>query len=826
MTDVRESPVRAARPSPPVVDDLRAWLSRISPETIITLGAVGAAMLFVLLQLQPSLLLADTTPAGGDMGAHVWGPDYMRHHLLPNGRLTGWAPDWYDGFPAYHFYFPLPALMVVVLDLLLPYGVALKLITVLGVVTLPLAAWAFGRLAGMRFPGPALLAVLTVPFLFDRSFTIYGGNIASTLAGEFSFSISLSFALLFLGLVARGLDTGRNRVLAGVVLAVTGLCHLLPTIFAVIGAVLLFLLRPGKSRLKFLGGILLVGALLAGFWSFPFLIRLPYANNMGWEKITEYNKNLFPASIRWWLPILAATGALCALVYRRRVGLFLVGMATIAGALFVVAPPGRLWNARVLPFWYLCLYLLAGVALAEIGPALGRVFARDPEHPPAFAARVTPIAAALAVWMFVGLPLGVLPSWLPKPATADTSYIDDWAKWNYSGYERKPAYPEYKKVVDMMEQVGRTKGCGRTHWEYESGQDRFGTPMALMLLPYWTDGCIGSMEGLYFESSASVPYHFLTAAELSKAPSNPQRDLPYTSLDVEAGVRHLQMMGTRYYLVFSPEATEQAERSPDLDLVAVADNWRVYEVKGSELVSPLAFQPAVLTDGGKGERGWLDVSAQWYMDPESHDVPLAQSGPEEWQRVAVHTVPTDSKVFGSDVTVDQPERRPVEPVQVSNIETSDNRITFDVDKVGSPVLVKASYFPNWKAWGAEGPWRVTPNLMVVIPTSTHVTLKYGWTTPDIVGWLLTLSGVALAVAWARRGRVVLDPPVDVSARSELDLDDGTLDDATLFDRPDPPDPRGPPDPPDPPPPDPPPPDPPPPDPTVEPEPLPVPDRGG
>ena len=47
------------------------------------------------------------------MGAHVWGPDYLRDHLLPNGRLTGWAPDWYAGFPAYHFYFPLPALMVV-----------------------------------------------------------------------------------------------------------------------------------------------------------------------------------------------------------------------------------------------------------------------------------------------------------------------------------------------------------------------------------------------------------------------------------------------------------------------------------------------------------------------------------------------------------------------------------------------------------------------------------------------------------------------------------------------------------------------------------------
>ena len=32
--------------------------------------------------------------------------------------------------------------------------------------------------------------------------------------------------------------------------------------------------------------------------------------------------------------------------------------------------------------------------------------------------------------------------------------------------------------------------CGRAHWEYESNLDRYGTPMALMLLPYWTNGCI------------------------------------------------------------------------------------------------------------------------------------------------------------------------------------------------------------------------------------------------------------------------------------------------------------------------------------------------
>ena len=42
-----------------------------------------------------------------------------------------------------------------------------------------------------------------------------------------------------------------------------------------------------------------------------------------------------------------------------------------------------------------------------------------------------------------------------------------------------------------------------------------------MLLPFWTDGCIGSMEGLYFEASATTPFHFLNEAELSRGAVEP-----------------------------------------------------------------------------------------------------------------------------------------------------------------------------------------------------------------------------------------------------------------------------------------------------------------
>ena len=54
-------------------------------------------------------------------------------------------------------------------------------------------------------------------------------------------------------------------------------------------------------------------------------------------------------------------------------------------------------------------------------------------------------------------------------------------------------------------------------------------------------------------------------------------------------------------------------------------------------------------------------------------------------------------------------------------------ISFHVDKVGVPVVVKESYFPNWQVHGADGPYRLAPNLMVVIPRQHDVSLTYGLT---------------------------------------------------------------------------------------------------
>ncbi|MFO1536904.1 MAG: hypothetical protein ACKOVH_03625 [Actinomycetota bacterium] len=88
-----------------------------------------------------------------------------------------------------------------------------------------------------------------------------------------------------------------------------------------------------------------------------------------------------------------------------------------------------------------------------------------------------------------------------------------------------------------------------------------------------------------------------------------------------------------------------------------------------------------------------------------------------------------------------------------DVRVDEESVRFRVDEVGKPVLVKVSWFPNWKAEGALGPYRATPNFMVVVPTRREVTLRFGSTPADWLGRLATLAGlagVAGLVVWGRR----------------------------------------------------------------------------
>jgi uncharacterized membrane protein len=86
------------------------------------------------------------------------------------------------------------------------------------------------------------------------------------------------------------------------------------------------------------------------------------------------------------------------------------------------------------------------------------------------------------------------------------------------------------------------------------------------------------------------------------------------------------------------------------------------------------------------------------------------------------------------------------------VRIDDHRISFDTTAIGMPHLVKVSYFPNWTASGATGPYRAAPSLMLVVPEQESVVLTFERSGPEKAGIVLTVVSIALVAAWWFRNR--------------------------------------------------------------------------
>lgn len=768
---------------------------------LLPVVSVAAVSLIIFVVMNPWLIFSSTTPTGGDMGAHVFGPAYLRDNLIPEGRLIGWSNDWFAGFPAFYFYFPLPSLTIVALDFLLPYGVAFKLVTVLGLLALPPAVYFFTRSLDLNRNFAMIASGVGAVFAFYESYSIYGGNIASTLAGEFAYSWSFALSLVYLGLLIKAVRDDRSYAKwAALALALTALSHVLTTIVVIFASLFVLGWQKGFWRTV---AIWVWGFAIAAFWALPLVARIGLTSDMAWTPLSRWEE-IFPVEIWMLLPI-AIPGAIW--VIRRNVRAApLIGatllpivyfplpsiLPDLLPDLFNGADPWKLYNGRLLPYWYFGVAFFAAIGLAAGVMWLSR---RLPVRLPKYwATGLIAVAFAVATglvavssefpswaWILVagaglivvGLSLYLPPALSTKSymttaalavvalgATAGVTFVDGWARWNYEGYEAKEPWPEYEALMLELDQLPP----GRVMWENNSELNQYGTPMSPMLIPYWTEGSHKSMEGLFFESSLTTQFHFINHSEMSYRSSNPVPGLRYYRFDFDRGIRHMDVYGVDYYVAFTPEAVEKANEHPDLELIEDVQPgpFSIYRLPPTEKVEVATRLPAVyevpeqsifgaLTGSGTvtGSDGEVvlpsfhDVALDWYDDIDDLDRWVVSDGPEEWPRI-------ESLDERPDVRLEVPEDA------VSDIVIEDHRISFTTEAVGQPHMIKVSYFPNWSATGAEGPWRAAPSLMVVVPTESEVVLEFTDTWAESIGrimsglGILALLGVWLVISGQRR----------------------------------------------------------------------------
>jgi len=674
--------------------------------------AVGAALVLIAGKFPASVMFAPTVTNGGDMGTHYYAAAYLRDVLLPKGQVTGWCPGNYCGFPLFQFYFFLPFLIIALLSHAIPLTVAFKIGTVLGTFLLPPCAYLGFLIAGMPFPVPALAALSTLPFLFMEANSMWGGNIPSTLAGEFAFSLGLALAVLFLGVLHRAIVRRRGYAWAGFLVFVIGLAHGYTLLWAGLASTWeLITLRGWWRRLGALVAIHGLAILLLAFWLFPLLAYAPWTTSYSHVWILKGWQEVMPPIL--WVPAGIAVATLIVHLVLAALGmrpfpsfLGLVWWATAIGIIFYfTAKAFHAVDIRFFPFLQLGLCLCAALGL-------GLLLAELP------APEIWPLVAALLV---------------PFVVDKHVTFIPSWITWNYSGFERKATWPTLRGLSEKLRGSVRDP---RVVYEHSPDHEALGTIRVFENLPFFTGR--STLEGLYMQGSPTAPFIFYIQSEISNVMSCPFPDWGCSRPGLERGVPHLRMMNVSHYIVKSKAMKEQAAKHPGLALESSVGDYQIYRVTQNDgrYAIPLTTAPVLVRTPT-----WKEISYQWFKTatPESV-VPV----------FATSVTPDEEKLFAT-VSDGLPSEFPSKPLGTPPAlhEVMDNdRITITGCTPGYPILVRISYHPRWHATTGEKVWLAGPTFMLVFPKGERVELAYGGS-PVVtagmicssIGWALFLLGI-------------------------------------------------------------------------------------
>lgn len=718
---------------------------------------------FLLYLFPPSLAFDASHITGGDTASHFPTAVALRQQLLSGGSLFTWQHGAYAGFPLFLNYFPLPFFIIVALSCLLPMTIAFKLGTLLAIFPIPPVIYQCLKNLGYRSPVPALGAAFSLLFLMMRENSMWGGNVASTLAGEFAYGISLALVIHLTGRLYGDVPRRKRLFQNAFLEALAALSNGYPLLQAGFGSSY-FLLRP--NFIRYLIGLHAAAFGMIGFWILPLIWRLP------WD--TPFNHSW---NIKGWQEAapLILWPALCGIVLGRIAGLFPAGAASatvsehgssepIPAGLTTTAPePENSTDASgtsptagrgASPEHY--LWWQTGIAVLGFGtaPILGLVDIRFLPFAQIFLlmlgaigwgkalARFSPGRTSACILIFAVISLAAFNA---GPAV-------NWARWNYTGFETKRLWAPFKDVNQYLE---GTANDGRVFYEHASENNDIGTVRAFEMLPYFSRR--STLEGLYMQSSLSSPFVFYLQSELSRSPSCPFPLYYYAGVDPDRAAERLRLFNVSQVVTVTEKISAVLDQSPNFTPQIAFPPFRVYAVNdsGRSYVEPLRWSPLRIA-----YEGWKKKQFEWFRKS-SLKVPLLvtpkDGAGDFWRTLPVWTGSLEAL----------PEHSLYDPSQeqiATSARLGDNTITVDTSKVMHPLWLKISYHPDWRIKEGEGEiYLASPSFMILIPHSPRVVLQFQPTGGIYsVGKALTFATLlfilAVTIAGARARRLFQRKP--------------------------------------------------------------------
>jgi tetratricopeptide (TPR) repeat protein len=669
--------------------------------------------ILLLLFFPPSLIFSSNVTAGGDTPSHFIAAMAMRDNLLSFFSPVAWIPGNFAGYPIFLNYFPFPFFAAALLSLLIPLQIAFKLVTLLAVIPLPAAVYFSLRRMGCNGNVPALGSVFSISFLFMNENSMWGGNILSTLAGEFPYGISFVLFVIFLGKMYADAPKGKSLISNSVIQALIGLSSGYPLLQAGAGTSY-FLLRGGCMRYVLSLHAIAFG--LISFWLVPLIWHLPwdtsYPQNWFFRKWSE----LFPPVL---LPALA--GAFLGLIpHLRNMPRKLRDIRTFLKADSAFCPEFYLWWQFGIAL--VCFSLAAAFGLADV--------------------RFLPFAQ-ITIAMLGAIGWGNLISRYRYPnlctigfaiailalSLTGASKVDAWIRWNYSGMGgSKPLGGSFSQVNDYLR---GTENSPRVVYEHSPIHDGAGTVRAFELLPGFSGR--STLEGLYMQSSVSSPFIYYIQSELTQSPSALFEYDYFSRPDVARVVKHLNLFNVSQVVAVSDDICNALDQSSDYELQMVFPPYKVYRLRKTEesYVVPLRFQPFRIP-----ERNWKSVQFEWFRKS-STEVPLIVASPNSPGSFS-------QKLPELNTSLEDIPRIPIlapnEPEPVVKAVLDANRIKVTTNKPGHPLWIKVSYHPDWRITAGEGELCLaSPAFMLLVPKTSKVTLEFDTTQgPYLLGKILSM----------------------------------------------------------------------------------------